>query len=204
MAQIHKLQGELEVKCHADKLYTTITRGASNLPKYLPQIIHKCQVLSEDGEIRVGSIFIWDYVIGESSTVTTKEKITAVDHKNRSVTYTALEGDLTIGYPSFATTVQITPVLGEVSNESTVKWCFEYEKQSEHVPTPTYAVEFLEAFLKELEGHKGKEVCKAQTLTDVEVMSIKEGIKWSNQLANNATHIKRNLAVESSCHQGRR
>ncbi|RZC91690.1 hypothetical protein C5167_027747 [Papaver somniferum] len=120
MAQIHKLQGELEVKCHADKLYTTITRDASSLPKYLPQIIHKCQVFPEDGEIRVGSIFVRDY---------------------------------------------FCPGLCDRDT-------------------------------------KGKEVCRAQTLTDVEVMSIKEGIQWSNQLANNATHIKRNLAVESSCHQG--
>ncbi|MCL7043159.1 hypothetical protein MKW94_028011, partial [Papaver nudicaule] len=63
MAQIHKLEGELVAKSHADKLYTMFTRGAPSLPKYIPQIIHSCQVLPDDGEIRLGSIFVWTYVI---------------------------------------------------------------------------------------------------------------------------------------------
>ncbi|KAI3982020.1 hypothetical protein MKX01_018926 [Papaver californicum] len=152
MAQIHKLEGELVAKSHADKLYTMMTRGAPTLPKYLPHMIHKCQVLPEYGEIRVGSIFVWDYIIeGKASTVTTKEKITAVDHKNMSITYTVFEGDLTIGYPSFAITLHITPILGDGSNQSTVKWTIKYEKENEHVPTPTSFMEFLEAFSKELD-----------------------------------------------------
>ncbi|XP_026460244.1 major latex protein 146-like [Papaver somniferum] len=152
MAQIHKLEGELVAKCHVAKLYNMMTRGAPSLPQYLPHIIHKYQVLPEYGEIRLGSIFVWDYIIeGNSSTVTTKEKVTAVDHKNMSITYTVFEGDLTIGYPSFAITFHITPNLEGGSNKGTVKWSIEYEKENEHVPTPTPFMEFLEAFFKELD-----------------------------------------------------
>ncbi|XP_026441894.1 MLP-like protein 43 isoform X2 [Papaver somniferum] len=152
MAQIHKLEGEFVAKYHAAKLYNMMTSGAPSLPKYLPHIIHKCQVLPEYGEIRLGSVFVWDYIIeGNSSTVTTKEKVTAVDHKNMSITCTVFEGDLTIGYPSFALTLHVTPILGGGSNKSTVKWSMEYEKENEHVPTPTPFLEFLETFFKELD-----------------------------------------------------
>ncbi|RZC91693.1 hypothetical protein C5167_027755 [Papaver somniferum] len=151
--QIDELEGELVVQCDADKLYTAITSGAPSLPKYLPQLIHKCQIFPGGCEISVGSIFVWDYVIeGKSSTVTTKEKITAVDHKNMLITCTVFEGDTAISYPSFATTVQITPI-GGGSNESKVKWSIKYEiKKSEHdvIPTPTSFVNFLETFFIEL------------------------------------------------------
>ncbi|KAI3888251.1 hypothetical protein MKW92_010119 [Papaver armeniacum] len=147
MAQIHKLEGELVAKCHAAKLYNMVTSGAPSLHKYLPHMIHKCQVLPEYGEIRLGSIFVWDYIIeGKASTVRTKEKITAVDHKNMSITYTVFEGDLTIGYPSFGITFHITPILEGGSNKSTVKWAIEYEKENEHVRAPTPFMECLEDF----------------------------------------------------------
>ncbi|KAI3979383.1 hypothetical protein MKX01_001575 [Papaver californicum] len=100
MAQIHKVESEFESKCHADKLYTMITRGEPSLPKYVPQLIHKCQVLPEDGEIRL---------------------------------------------------VDVTPIQGGGSNKSMVKWSFKYEKENEHVPTPTSFLKFFEAFFKELD-----------------------------------------------------
>ncbi|KAI3925849.1 hypothetical protein MKW92_019330 [Papaver armeniacum] len=156
MAQIHKLQGEVVAKCHADKLYNMLTRGAPTLPKYVPQLIHKCQVLPEEGEIRLGSIFVWDYAVGATegilSTVRTKNKIIAVDHKNMSITHTVFEGYLTADYPSFDITIDVTPIHGGGSNKSMVKWSFKYEKENEHVPAPTSFMKFFEAFVKELDA----------------------------------------------------
>ncbi|MCL7047350.1 hypothetical protein MKW94_002135, partial [Papaver nudicaule] len=62
MAQIHNLQVELKAKCSAEKLFAVLTRDAPKIPKYAPQMIHNVQVLPGDGDVRVGSIFVWDYV----------------------------------------------------------------------------------------------------------------------------------------------
>ncbi|RZC91683.1 hypothetical protein C5167_027745 [Papaver somniferum] len=151
MAQIHKLQGELILESHADKLYTMMTRDAPSLPKYVPQLVHKCQVLPEDGEIRLGSIFVWDYVI-DTSTVRTKDRITAVDHKNMSITYTVFEGHLSVDYPSFDITLDVTPIQRGGGSKSKVNWSIKYEKENEQVPPPTSFAKFFEAFFRELDA----------------------------------------------------
>ncbi|MCL7047180.1 hypothetical protein MKW94_021576 [Papaver nudicaule] len=111
------------------------TRGAPSLPKYIPQIIHRCQVLPEDGEIRLGSIFRLIIII-----------------KTEKITHTVIEGDLTIGYPSFAAAFHITPIQGGGSNKSMVKWSVEYEKENEDVPAPTSFMKLMDAFFEELDA----------------------------------------------------
>ncbi|KAI3900301.1 hypothetical protein MKW92_010681 [Papaver armeniacum] len=144
MAQIHKLDVEYKAKCSAEKLYTMLTRDAPKLPNYAPQTINKCQVLPGDGEVRLGSIFVWDY-------------ITAVDHKNMSLTYTVFDGHLTDDYPSFANILVITPTQRNGNNNCLVKWSVEYEKANEDIPDPTYFMKMLEDFTKELDTNLLKE-----------------------------------------------
>ncbi|OVA06507.1 Bet v I domain [Macleaya cordata] len=76
-----------------------------------------------------------------------KERITAVDNKNRSITYTVFEGNFTNGYKSFATTVTVSPN----GDGSLVKWSVDYEKENAHIPTPTAFVRLLELTSKELD-----------------------------------------------------
>ncbi|RZC86230.1 hypothetical protein C5167_007415 [Papaver somniferum] len=152
MAQIHKLEVEIKAKCSAQKFYTMMTRDAPKLQKYVPQIVHNCQVLPGDGQVRLGSVFVWDYVQGDKpSGVQTKVKITAVDHANMSLTSTVFEGDLTKGYSSFANTLTISPTKRNGNNNCLVKWSVQYEKENEDVPDPTYFVKMLEDFTKELD-----------------------------------------------------
>ncbi|MCL7032026.1 hypothetical protein MKW94_018981 [Papaver nudicaule] len=89
---------------------------------------------------------------GKSSVVMTKNKITAVDHENRKITHTVIEGDLAIGYPSFAAAFHITPIQGGGSNKSMVKWSVEYEKENEDVPAPTSFMKLMDGFFKELDA----------------------------------------------------
>ncbi|KAI3954411.1 hypothetical protein MKX01_017625 [Papaver californicum] len=158
MAQIHNLEVEFKAKCCAEKLYSVMTRDASKIPKYAPAMILNVQVLPGDGEVRVGSIFVWDYVQGDKpSAVMTKEKITAVDHKNMSLTYTAFEGDLKNGYASFASTLTITPIQRNGNYNCLVKWSVQYEKANEDVSDPTYFMKLLEDFTKEVDTNLLKE-----------------------------------------------
>ncbi|KAI3864272.1 hypothetical protein MKX03_006105 [Papaver bracteatum] len=85
---------------------------------------------------------------GILSTVRKKNQITAVDHKEMSITHTVFEGYLTVDYPSFDITIDVTPIHEGWSNKSMVKWSFKFEKENEHVPAPTSFLKFFEAFLK--------------------------------------------------------
>ncbi|KAI3853825.1 hypothetical protein MKX03_022500 [Papaver bracteatum] len=158
MAQIHMHEFEFKAKCCAEKLYALMTRDAPKIPKYVPKIVHRVQVLPADGEVLVGSIFIWDYVQGDTpSAVTTKEKITAVDHKNKSITYTVFEGYLINDYPSFAFNLTITPLQRDANYKCLVKYSVKYEKANADVPDPTHLMKLLEDFSKELDTNLLKE-----------------------------------------------
>ncbi|MCL7048883.1 hypothetical protein MKW94_022652 [Papaver nudicaule] len=121
-------------------------------------MFHKVQVLPGDGEVRVGSVIVCEYRQGDTPFfVTTKEKITAVDHKNMSITYTISEGDVTKGYTSFANTLTITPTQRDETYNCLVKYSVQYEKANEDVPDATYVTKWLEDFIKELDTNLLKE-----------------------------------------------
>ncbi|RZC76842.1 hypothetical protein C5167_000978 [Papaver somniferum] len=102
----HNLEFEYKAKCCAEELYAMMTRDAAKLPKYVLQMIHNVQILPGDGDVRVGSVFIWDYVRGDKpSSAMKKDKVTAVDHKNMSITFTGFEGELTNGFTSLSSTL---------------------------------------------------------------------------------------------------
>ncbi|KAI3870946.1 hypothetical protein MKX03_025134 [Papaver bracteatum] len=123
MAEIRKLEVECKAKCSGGKFYTTITRDALKLPKYAPQTVHKVQVISGDGEVRVGSVYVWDYLLDDKpSAIMTKVKVTAVDHKNMSLTFTVTEEHPKDDYTSFADTLTTTPAHSERNYNCLVKW----------------------------------------------------------------------------------
>ncbi|RZC44480.1 hypothetical protein C5167_037427 [Papaver somniferum] len=158
MAEIHQLEVEIKCKSSAERFYTLLTRDAPKLPKYAPQSILRVQVLPRDGEVRVGSIFVWEYVPRDKpSAALSIEKVTAIDPKNLSITTTVLEGDLRNDYTSFVITLAITPTKRDGNYNFIVKWVVQYEKANEDVPDPTYFMIFLEEFTKELDGNLLKE-----------------------------------------------
>ncbi|KAI3926707.1 hypothetical protein MKX01_039837 [Papaver californicum] len=134
MAVIHKLEDEYKAEFSAEKFYAMMTRDAPKLPKYVPKMVHNVQVLPEDGEVRVGAVFVWDYVLGDKpGAVMTKVKVTAVDHINMSLNFTVIDGELTNGYTSFAITLTTTPQRDGNYN-CLVKWSAQYQKANEDVP----------------------------------------------------------------------
>ncbi|RZC86202.1 hypothetical protein C5167_007389 [Papaver somniferum] len=152
MAEIRKLEAECKAKCCAEKFYAMMTCDALKLQKYAPQTVHKVQVFPGNGEVRVGSVYVWDYVLdNKPSSVITKVRVTAVDHKNMSITFTVTEGHLKDDYTSFANTLTVTPAHSEGNYNCLVKWSARYEKTNEDVPDPTNFMKMLEDFTKELD-----------------------------------------------------
>ncbi|KAI3853822.1 hypothetical protein MKX03_022497 [Papaver bracteatum] len=147
MTETH-VQVEVKAKCSAKKLFSVMTGGASKLSKYAPRTVQNVQVLPGDSEIRVGSVFVWDYIL-DGSAVMAKEELTAVDHKNMSLTSTIFDGELTNHFKIFTRRFTATPTQRDGNYNCLVKWCVYYEKANEDVPDPTYINKWVEDFIKE-------------------------------------------------------
>ncbi|KAI3909516.1 hypothetical protein MKW92_049743 [Papaver armeniacum] len=156
MAQLQKLEAVTEVKCCPDKLYRMFTRDAPQLCKYVPKVIESVEVIGE-GEIRLGTGFVWTFVPQGGSRIVSKQKITAVDSKNRSITYTVLEGDDKEGFNSFKYNLDITPKSGTTDGTSLVKWSIEYEKANEDVADPVGILKACESVAAGLNFHMLKQ-----------------------------------------------
>ncbi|KAI3854149.1 hypothetical protein MKX03_022162 [Papaver bracteatum] len=153
MAQIQKLEVVTEVKCCPDKLYRMFTRDAPQLSKYLPNAFHSVEVIG-DGEVRLGTGFVWKGVPQHAgSEILTKQKITAVDNKNRSITYTVFEGDVMKDFNSFNFKLDITPKSGATDGTGLVKWSVEYEKANEDVVDPIEILKACEVATTEMNLH---------------------------------------------------
>ncbi|RZC86233.1 hypothetical protein C5167_007419 [Papaver somniferum] len=155
MTETH-VQVEVKAKCSAKKLFSVMTRGASKLSKYAPKTVQNVQVLPGDGEIGVGSVFVWNYIL-EGSVVMAKEELTSVDHKNMSLTCTIFDGELTNHFKIFTRRFSVTPTQRDANYNCLVKWSVHYEKLHEHVPDPTYVNKWVEDFIKELDTNLLKE-----------------------------------------------
>ncbi|KAI3897904.1 hypothetical protein MKX03_034275 [Papaver bracteatum] len=159
MTANHKFEVEFKVKCSAEKFYSMMTRNVLKLPTYAPQKIHNVQVLSGEGELRLGSVSVWDYVLdNKPSGVRTQAKVTAMDHQNMSLTFTVVDGYLTDDYTSFANTLTATtPTQRDGNYSCLVKWSVQYQKANDNVADPTYFMKMLEDFTKELDTNLLKE-----------------------------------------------
>ncbi|KAI3876063.1 hypothetical protein MKW92_039143 [Papaver armeniacum] len=152
MAQIQKLEVVHEVKCCADKLYRMCTRDASQLSKYLPNLIKSVEVIGE-GETLLGMGFVWNFVAEGGSVMTGRSVITAVDNKNRSATFTILEGDIMKDFKSFNFSLDITPRSGSTNGTSLVKWSVEYEKTSDVAADPVGLLKACELVTTGMNSH---------------------------------------------------
>ncbi|KAI3893330.1 hypothetical protein MKW92_017771 [Papaver armeniacum] len=144
-----------DVKCCPDKLYNMITRDAPQLSKYIPELVESVEVTAtEEGNVCLGTGLLWkfvpgisNYYVGGISTVS-KEKVTAVDNKNRSITSTdVIEGDVMTGFKSFKFNLDITPKSGTTDDGTT----------NEDVADPVGILKSCELMTTEMNFHLLKE-----------------------------------------------
>ncbi|CAB4308258.1 unnamed protein product [Prunus armeniaca] len=85
----------------------------------------------------MGTIKQWTYIA--------EETVESIDEKKKSIAFRTVEGEVTKHYKSFKATVQVTPGGDGCSrsNNSSVKWNIEYQKQNEVVPTPNKYQDFV-------------------------------------------------------------
>ncbi|KAE8732896.1 hypothetical protein F3Y22_tig00001695pilonHSYRG00042 [Hibiscus syriacus] len=159
MAQIRKMDCQVEVKSSAEKIFDAFNTKAHLMPKMSSRLISDIKLL--EGEWNSpGSVRLWHYVVAgdkqlqenvdeKNSTIVAKELRESVDEKNRTMVYKLLDGEIKNSYNSWKTILSVTPK-GE---GSLVKWTFEYEKKNDDVPEPVEYCDFHTAWAKDVDDY---------------------------------------------------
>ncbi|XP_057542456.1 MLP-like protein 28 [Amaranthus tricolor] len=147
MAQIRKLEGQIELNCSAEKLFKMNMVKQANIPNICANM---CKVEAYQGDWEsVGSTRRWDYVIDGKAEYLI-ERIEAHDVENKIIHRRAIDGNIMKNhYKSFASTLQVIPK----GNTCLVKIILEYEKMNQDAPEPYHLLHFGLAIFKELVSH---------------------------------------------------
>ncbi|CAO2814427.1 unnamed protein product [Amaranthus hypochondriacus] len=153
MAQFHRAQGEVELKCDADKFFDLWAHKIYHVAKICPDKIQKT-VLNEGEWNKVGALITGYYVInetGESSSL--KSRVKEIDEKKRYTRYTYHEGLIMENYyNSFEAKMEVTKN-GNANNGCIVKWSFEYEKKNKDAPDANVYIHFMLSMAKDVDAH---------------------------------------------------
>ncbi|GMI75184.1 MLP-like protein 31 [Hibiscus trionum] len=168
MAQIRRMDCQIEVKSSADKFFDAFKTKAHLMPKMSSQLVSDIKLLEGDWT-SVGSVRLWYYSANnkvllaiwgwcESSVncferfytfETAKELRESVDEENRTIVYKLLEGEIGNSYKNWRSILSVTP-MGE---GSLVKWTFEYEKLNDDVPEPVKYCDFHTTWSKDVDAY---------------------------------------------------
>ncbi|GMN66587.1 hypothetical protein TIFTF001_035653 [Ficus carica] len=134
MAQIAKMESQVDIKSSAERFYETFKNKQNHLPKMCPNVVQDIQLIKGDWE-SIGSLRKWIFApAGDSSTEIATIRIEAADDKKKSVTFSILDGNLKKLYNSFVVTIEAIEKAD--GSGSTLKTTSEYEKVNPGVPEP--------------------------------------------------------------------
>ncbi|XVF43614.1 hypothetical protein PTKIN_Ptkin02bG0054200 [Pterospermum kingtungense] len=146
MAQIRKMNCQVEIKSPADKFYDTFKSKSQLMPK-MSNDVTDVKLVQGDWD-SVGSVKQWTFVAGGKS-VSVKDIVENMDDKNRAIVFRVVEGDMMNSFKSWKASLNVMPK-GE---RSLVKWTLEYEKQNESVPDPILFTEFLTTLTENFDAY---------------------------------------------------
>uniref|UniRef100_A0A7N0UEX8 Bet v I/Major latex protein domain-containing protein n=1 Tax=Kalanchoe fedtschenkoi TaxID=63787 RepID=A0A7N0UEX8_KALFE len=147
MAQIRKMDAQVEVKSQADKLYDIFKGKAYLMPKICPDKILNLEILQGDWN-SVGAVKLWTFLPGTSESL--KEEVEAIDERNRSITFRVIDGEILKYYDSFKSSVQVTS-LG--AKGSLVTWSVEFVKSDARIPDPDKYLQFCAVVAKDIDAY---------------------------------------------------
>ncbi|KMS99105.1 hypothetical protein BVRB_2g047870 [Beta vulgaris subsp. vulgaris] len=150
MAKLQRVEGEIELKCQADKYFDVWAQKIYTVKKMCPDKVQKI-VLNEGDWNKVGGVVDVCYAInkvGENASL--KARMNEIDEKAMSIRYSYHDGFVMEKYyKSFTSKVQAIPK----GKGCTVKWSFEYEKIQEEAPDANVYVDFMLDMSKDMDAH---------------------------------------------------
>ncbi|KAL9230326.1 hypothetical protein vseg_005692 [Gypsophila vaccaria] len=140
MAQLHRVEGQIELKSHANKFYEIWARKPNLISKWCPNKYPKIELNEGTSWDSLGAVITWNFFAhGRHDYV--KTKVSEIDENVKIVEYDYVEGhgQLRSNYKRFKSKMQAIPK-GETC---IVKWSFEYEKTGENAPNAHIYIDFL-------------------------------------------------------------
>ncbi|PON94463.1 Bet v I type allergen [Trema orientale] len=152
MAQIEKLETQVDVKSSPERFYQTFVRKHYLLPKLCPNVLKDVQRINGEWD-SVGAVIQYSFVPeGNLSSHIDTLRVDAIDEKNKSIRYKVLDGSEAIKYYKTCS-FTIQAMEKSEGGGSSAKASVEYEKQNEAIPPPTKYTQFAEAILKSVDGY---------------------------------------------------
>ncbi|XVE92015.1 hypothetical protein REPUB_Repub01dG0060800 [Reevesia pubescens] len=147
MAQIRKMDCQVEIKCPSDKFYEAFRNKIQLMPEMSNQVIKDIKLVQGDWD-SLGAVRQWSIVAG-GKCETVKEMMESADDKNKTIVFKLVEGEIMNSYKSWKSILNVTPM----GNRSLVKWTMEFEKQNESVPDPVMYADFLTIWTKNADAY---------------------------------------------------
>uniref|UniRef100_A0A803LBS8 Bet v I/Major latex protein domain-containing protein n=2 Tax=Chenopodium quinoa TaxID=63459 RepID=A0A803LBS8_CHEQI len=149
MSQLQRVEGEVELKCDADKFFDVWARKLYLAHGMSPEKVPKMELIEGEWH-KVGAVMVGHYYIsniGERAFL--KTRVEELDEENKLVRYSYHDGQILKSfYKTLKSMIQITPK-GE---GCIVKWSCEYEKMNEDVPEPNAYLDFMLDVAKDIDG----------------------------------------------------
>ncbi|KAF8407642.1 hypothetical protein HHK36_006775 [Tetracentron sinense] len=160
MAKVAKI--EVQIKSPEDKFYGIVRHNITHFAEVLPDQFESIEQVEGDGQV-VGSVRLWKFVLGEAkfsshylfhkqlygTPVVAKDRISAIDDDNKSITCCVFEGDINKYYCTFNITIQVTTE----SDGTLVKWFLEFEKANKEVPHPTLYLDLFDKVTMKMDDY---------------------------------------------------
>ncbi|XP_074275461.1 MLP-like protein 43 [Silene latifolia] len=150
MAQLRKAEGQIEMKCDADKFFNVWTQSTNLVSKMSPNCFPKIELHQGNSWHSLGAVKSWHYISPNGAIEFVKTKVVEIDEKSKSVRYDYLDGHILRNYyKSFKSKIQAIPKEGQ---GCFVKWSFEYEKKAVDAPDADIYIDFLLGCAKDMDA----------------------------------------------------
>ncbi|XP_022143410.1 kirola-like [Momordica charantia] len=154
MAQIAKISEQVQLKSCGQKFYDHFANKMDRFAHLFPQNLKGYEFVEGNGFTH-GSVMYWIYywfVFGQNTGIPAEVKTRLmVDEPNKSITFECVEGDLLKDFEVFQVRVEVTD--GGNSGMSSVRWCMEFVKKNEDVPSPHNYLQFGVKVCKGLDAY---------------------------------------------------
>ncbi|OMO99688.1 hypothetical protein COLO4_13142 [Corchorus olitorius] len=150
MAQIRKMDCQVEIKSSAEQFFDAFKNNMQLMPKLGSQVIKDVKLVQGDWQ-SVGCVRLWTVTIG-GGTENATEQLEAIDDESKMLTFKLVGGHIMNAYKSFKSFLKVTPK-GE---GSLVNWSMEYEKQNDNIPEPVAYKDFLTTWIKNVDASLSK------------------------------------------------
>ncbi|XP_021739488.1 MLP-like protein 43 [Chenopodium quinoa] len=177
VAQLERIESQVELKCHADKFFDVWASKAHLISKITPNKVAKVELVEGDWDkvgavcVRENSVVVrrclwvlvgvcgcssaWVFVDnnGETTLSSAKTRVEKLDFENRSLRYSIVDGQILQTYKTFTTNIQVTPKAEAEAEGCIMKLSYEYEKLNEGAPEPIMHKDLAFDIAKDIDAH---------------------------------------------------